>query len=106
MAKGDEDAPKVGTTVAVNRDGKRESKTFDDESMGVRREVRAWAEGLKAGKPNPAQSIEEAMNDLEIVSPRTFGTTAIVAEAYRVPQLQAMIQSGEKNGVPIDLKPL
>jgi hypothetical protein len=54
--------------VTVTKDGKEEVTEFKDESSGVMPEVKAWAEGLVAGKPNPRQSPEEALADLEIVS--------------------------------------
>lgn len=70
--------------VTVTKDGKEEVTEFKDDSSGVMPEVKAWAEGLVAGKPNPRQSPEEALADLEI--------------------LEAMLKSGEQNGAPIDLK--
>jgi len=60
-----------------------ESKDIEDERTGVPPEVRAWGEALAAGKPNPKQSPEEALADLEI--------------------LEAMLKSGEKGGEPIPL---
>lgn len=70
--------------VTVTKDGKEEVTEFKDDSSGVMPEVKAWAEGLVAGKPNPRQSPVEALADLEI--------------------LEAMLKSGEQNGAPIDLK--
>lgn len=40
---------------------------FKDEGSGVKQEVAAWADGLAAGKPEPRQSPEEALADLEIL---------------------------------------
>ncbi|KAI1809675.1 NAD(P)-binding protein [Poronia punctata] len=45
---------------------KVEEKKFDKTS-GVKEEVQAWAEGLVSGKPNPEQSPEQALADLELV---------------------------------------
>ncbi len=57
-----------GSRVVVNRDGEEESKEFAAEGDGVKQEVKAWAEGLVAGKPSIQQSPQEALRDLEIVS--------------------------------------
>ncbi|GAB7347151.1 hypothetical protein MBLNU459_g3270t1 [Dothideomycetes sp. NU459] len=57
---------------------------FPEDKNGVKQEVKAWAESIAQGKPNKLQSPEEALADLEI--------------------LEAMIKSGESDGVPIDLK--
>jgi len=51
---------------------------FPNEGFGVKQEVAAWAESLIAGKPNPRQSPEEALADLEI--------------------LEKMLKSGEGHG--------
>lgn len=53
-------------------------KEFPDRGNGVKQEVAAWAESLLAGKPNPQQSPEEALADLEI--------------------LEKMLKSGEQHG--------
>lgn len=58
----------VKGTVTVIRDGKEEKKDFPDEGAGVKQEVKAWAEGILAGKQDPRQSPEEALKDLELVS--------------------------------------
>ncbi|TDZ14350.1 Uncharacterized protein Cob_v012740 [Colletotrichum orbiculare MAFF 240422] len=49
-----------------------------EETNGVKEEVKAWAEALAAGKPNPLQSPEEALADLEF--------------------LEKIFQSGEQDG--------
>ena len=59
--------------VTVTKDGKDEVTEFKDDTIGVMPEVKAWAEGLAAGKPNPRQSPEEALADLEIVSSTECG---------------------------------
>lgn len=64
-------------------DAKREEKAFEP-SWGVLEEVRAWGEALQAGKPNPAQSPEEAIADLEL--------------------LEQMLTSGDQNGAPQQTK--
>ncbi|KAG0645041.1 NADPH-dependent C3-ketoreductase [Hyphodiscus hymeniophilus] len=58
--------------------GKFTEKEFPDDGNGVKQEVKAWAESLKAGKANPAQSPEQALADLEI--------------------LEKMLRSGEAHG--------
>ncbi|RFU28537.1 hypothetical protein B7463_g7801, partial [Scytalidium lignicola] len=57
---------------------------FHDRSNGVVGEVAAWAKGIEEGKPNPLQSPEQALADLEI--------------------LEKMLVSGEKGGVSIPLQ--
>ncbi|WQF89079.1 Putative gfo/Idh/MocA-like oxidoreductase, NAD(P)-binding domain superfamily [Colletotrichum destructivum] len=47
-------------------DGEARTAQFEQTS-GVKEEVKAWAEGLVAGKPNPLQSPEEALADLEFL---------------------------------------
>lgn len=69
--------------VTVTRDGKSEEKEFPEEGSGVKQEVKAWAEGLAAGKPNERQSPEEALEDLKI--------------------LEAALRSGEKGGQPVEI---
>jgi hypothetical protein len=41
---------------------------FPDEGSGVKQEVKAWAEALQSGTPNPRQSAEEGFKDLLVVS--------------------------------------
>ena len=60
-------------TVTVTKDGKEEVTEFKDDNSGVMPEVKAWAESLVARKPNPRQSPEEALADLEIVSSAECG---------------------------------
>ncbi|KAJ1326379.1 1,5-anhydro-D-fructose reductase (1,5-anhydro-D-mannitol-forming) [Microdochium nivale] len=70
-----------GRKVVVIRgrgaEAKREEKAFES-TTGVKEEVHAWAEALQAGRPNPAQSPEQAVADLEI--------------------FEKMLRSGEQNG--------
>lgn len=70
---------KVVTTKL--KDGSEESVTIEDK--GVKQEDDAWAESLVKGVQEAGQKPEEALADLEI--------------------LEAMIKSGESDGVPIDL---
>jgi predicted dehydrogenase len=70
--------------VVTNKDGESETKEFPEEGSGVKQEVKAWAEGLAAGKPNERQSPEEALEDLKI--------------------LEAALRSGEKGGAPVDIQ--
>jgi predicted dehydrogenase len=68
--------------VTTNIDGKEESTTIEDERSGVPPEIRAWGEGLAAGKPDPKQSPEEGLADLELV--------------------EKTLRSGEQGGAPQD----
>lgn len=47
--------------------GKSFEKEFPDEGNGVRQEVGAWAQALTDSVPNPWQSPEHALADLEIL---------------------------------------
>jgi len=69
--------------VTVVEGGKQSSKDFPDDGNGVTQEVKAWAESIVNGKPEPDQSPEQALADLET--------------------LEAMVKSGEADGRPIDL---
>lgn len=69
----------IGNKVTVHKTGEETvEKDFPDEGSGVKQEVAAWVEALVAGKPNPRQSPEEALADLEI--------------------LEKMLRSGEARG--------
>ncbi|KAI1162983.1 hypothetical protein F5B18DRAFT_353378 [Nemania serpens] len=57
---------KVVTVRGLGADAKTEEKTFE-KSSGVKEEVQAWAEGLVSGQPNPEQSPELALGDVEII---------------------------------------
>ncbi|OTB06935.1 hypothetical protein M426DRAFT_71912 [Hypoxylon sp. CI-4A] len=57
---------KVVTTRGVGQDAVTEEKTFEKTS-GVKEEVHAWAESLLSGVPNPNQTPELALGDLELV---------------------------------------
>lgn len=50
-------------------DGVESTRNFGAEGMGVKQEIQAWAEGLGGGKQSSLLSPEEALKDLEIVSP-------------------------------------
>jgi predicted dehydrogenase len=65
--------------VKTSQDVKTEAKTSND----VKVEVASWAAELEGGKPEARQSPEEALADLAI--------------------LEAMLESGKKNGAPIDI---
>lgn len=68
--------------LEAKKEGRKEVDTeeqeFDLSTYGVKEEVIAWAEGLVLGKPNPAQSVEEALADLEV--------------------MEKMFKSGQENG--------
>ena len=67
MVHGKEEQVNIGTVTTVIN-GKEDAKQIEDEGSGVMPEIRAWGEALAAGKPNPKQSPEEALADLEMVS--------------------------------------
>ncbi|KIN06467.1 hypothetical protein OIDMADRAFT_155638 [Oidiodendron maius Zn] len=58
---------KVIITEGEQKLGKSSEKEFPDEGNGVRQEVGAWAQALIDGVPNPRQSPEHALADLEIL---------------------------------------
>ncbi len=60
------------------------SEKPDNAGSGVKPEVMSWAQSMVDGKPNPKQSPEQGLGDLEI--------------------LEAMLKSGEANGQPRILK--
>lgn len=69
---------KVTVREGVESDNKFTEKEFPNDGTGVTQEVVAWGESLAAGKPNPLQSPEEALADLEL--------------------LEKMLRSGEGHG--------
>lgn len=70
----------AGETVTVTpADGEPVVKEFE-RTTGVAEEVLAWATGIAEGRPNPLQSPEEALADLEF--------------------LEKMFRSGEQGGAP------
>lgn len=78
----------VTVRAAAGADGKEPApvvveKPTEGGWSGVTVEVRVWAKGLVAGKPDPMQSPEEALADLEII--------------------EAILKSGEQGGAPVEL---
>jgi predicted dehydrogenase len=70
----------AGETVTVTpAEGEPVVKEFK-RTTGVAEEVLAWAAGIAEGRPNPLQSPEEALADLEF--------------------LEKMFRSGEQGGAP------
>jgi len=67
---------KVEVRQGLQKDGKSAVKEFKDED--VKAEVHAWAESILNATPNPYQSPEQALADLEI--------------------LEKMLKSGEGHG--------
>ncbi|KAH7313847.1 hypothetical protein B0I35DRAFT_279392 [Stachybotrys elegans] len=67
-----------GQTVTVTPEGGEETVKQFERTSGVAEEVAAWAEAVAAGKPDPLQSPEEALRDLEF--------------------LEKMFRSGEQDG--------
>jgi predicted dehydrogenase len=67
---------KVEVRQGLQKDGNSTVKEFEGDN--VKAEVKAWAESITNGKPNPYQSPEQALGDLEI--------------------LEKMLKSGEGNG--------
>lgn len=69
----------AGDNVIVrDADGEYTERAFDWGSYGVKNEIKAWAAALEAGKPDPRQSPEQGLADLEI--------------------LEKMLRSGEQGG--------
>ncbi|KAF6839029.1 oxidoreductase nad-binding rossmann fold protein [Colletotrichum plurivorum] len=52
--------------IVAPLDGEARTTRFE-QTAGVKEEVQAWAEALVTGKPNPLQSPEEALADLEFL---------------------------------------
>ncbi|KXL42905.1 hypothetical protein M433DRAFT_136154 [Acidomyces richmondensis BFW] len=74
-----------GKTVTIRpKGGEEQVLEKSDEYGGVKDEVFAWAKSLLSGRQEPQQRPEEALADLDV--------------------LEAMLQSGEKGGLPIELK--
>jgi len=57
----------VGDKVTVVRPDGKEERDFEFRFGGVEAEVRAWAEAVIAGQPDPLQSPEQALADLEFL---------------------------------------
>ncbi|KAI0881682.1 oxidoreductase family protein [Annulohypoxylon maeteangense] len=57
---------KVVTTRGIGKDAIIEEKVFE-RSSGVKEEVHAWAESILSGIPNPNQTPELALGDLELM---------------------------------------
>ncbi|KAI1142484.1 oxidoreductase family protein [Hypoxylon sp. FL0543] len=57
---------KVVTLRGVGKDAVAEEKVFE-KSSGVKEEVHAWAESILSGIPNPNQTPELALADLELI---------------------------------------
>lgn len=67
-----------GETITVTPVGGEKTVKEFERTSGVTEEVAAWAQSLVDGKPNPLQSPEEALADLEF--------------------LEKMFKSGDENG--------
>jgi predicted dehydrogenase len=77
------------TVVKASEEGGRSGKTVTHveefaSTSGVKEEVRAWAEGLVQGRPNPLQAPELALGDLEL--------------------LEKIFRSGEQGGASLKLE--
>ncbi|OTA70679.1 oxidoreductase family protein [Hypoxylon sp. EC38] len=57
---------KVVTIRGIGKDAVTEEKVFE-KSSGVKEEVHAWAESILSGSPNPNQTPELALGDLELM---------------------------------------
>lgn len=57
---------KVVVVKGIGEDATTEEKAWE-RNTGVKNEVQAWAEGIASGKPNPEQSPEQALADLELL---------------------------------------
>ena len=71
---------KVTVTTTVQGGEDKETIKEFTRTSGVAEEVDAWAQGIADGKPNPAQSPEEALADLEF--------------------MEKIFQSGARDGAP------
>lgn len=60
------ESDKVVTTRGIGEQAVTEEKTWERTS-GVKEEVKAWAESILSGIPNPAQAPELALADLELM---------------------------------------
>ncbi|KAI1467800.1 NAD(P)-binding protein [Daldinia caldariorum] len=60
------ESAKVVTARGVGKDAVEEEKVFERTS-GVKEEVHAWAESILSGIPNPNQTPEQALADLELI---------------------------------------
>ncbi|KAI9713098.1 MAG: hypothetical protein M1820_001083 [Bogoriella megaspora] len=69
--------------LKVREKGEEKVMEFPDEAMGVKQEMAAWAQALQDGHVDPRQAPEAALQDLQM--------------------LEAMLQSGEHGGQPVDL---
>jgi len=73
----------AGNAVTVTRGtgkARQDDRREFPETSGVKELVKAWAAGLATGKPDPLQSPERALGDLEL--------------------LEKIFRSGEKGGAP------
>ncbi|KAF4551209.1 Oxidoreductase-like protein 6 [Elsinoe fawcettii] len=52
--------------VNIIEDGQKRTESFSKTS-GVTEEVQLWAKGIEAGKPDPKQTPQEALGDLEVL---------------------------------------
>jgi predicted dehydrogenase len=69
---------KVTVRIGEESEGNNSISEFENEGNGVKQELKAWAESIADGKPDPKQSPQEALADLEI--------------------LEKMLKSGEGHG--------
>ncbi|KAI1657184.1 NAD(P)-binding protein [Daldinia decipiens] len=74
---------KVVTLRGVGKNAVAEEKVFEKTS-GVKEEVHAWAESIVSGVPNPNQTPEQALADLELI--------------------EKMLSSGEQDGARLKLE--
>jgi hypothetical protein len=86
-------------TVAVARDGKEETKTFPEETNGVKEEVAVWADGLKGANIDRRQIPEEALADLHLVSVVQYNVQPVLTQS----QLESIFKSGEQSGTVVNL---
>jgi predicted dehydrogenase len=75
---------KVTVRLGEEKDNKETVKEFKEEGSGVKQEVAAWAKSISDKTPNPRQSPEQALADIEI--------------------LEKMLKSGEGQGKAQSLK--
>lgn len=87
-----------GSDVKIVANGKETQHSISNEKTGVPPEVRAWGEAIAAGKTWEAQEPENALADLELVSPLSSLRTKL---GLIVGQLELMLRSGEQGGSPM-----
>lgn len=69
----------MDSKVTVTANGGTETKVISDKRTGVPPEIRAWGQALVAGTVLREQDPEDALADLELVSPKSSDFTSLLA---------------------------